>query len=730
MAEVLEEFLVSLGFRVEPGQKDKFNQAITGATKDVTALAAAVTAASATITTAVVAIGQKFDALYSASNRINASTANIKGMAYAVSQLGGSYDGAMQSMDNFAAKMRNNPGYESMVRQLGVTTKLAGKARDTVDVFQDVISQLEKRPRHVAITYLDALGIDEKTFDAARGGKLKKYMEDYSDKMKAFRVDMKEAAGIGNELSTSLRSLSGTFEAMGAKLEVTLAPALTKWFKQIDAFLQENGGAFSKVLEDMGAGMDKLAGAMGGLTKASTPGLDAFKQMMDTIGGVQKVMEVFMVFVVGTWLPRIAAAFAAAGLAWATMLLKFGLNPAGAAALLGYGAYSAWDSQQDFNKRADAIERPGGRNPFEAIDKNIESERVGRPQSDKRSWWQRIMPKWAGGQDAPAAAPGVQPSGSGGRRNEHFTRENADAIRAAAKELGVSPEDLATVISYETGGKFDPSIRGGAGNRHIGLIQFGRQEQNDHKASTDQTFPEQMTSVVDYLKKRGFKPGMGLLDLYSTINAGRPGLYNRSDAGNGGAPGTVADKVGTMGPHAARARMFLQSGADTASAPADAGNGGAAAQGGHQEAYRRKTGRDLQADINSKDPYVREWAAKEAGLTPNAKTDGGSVKMPSFGERVREADRQTDMGRVQSYEDAIAQAGANVGKIEGGGLSGPGSALTPPPGSTSSTTISMPQETTINVQSGGDARETASAVAGAQDGVNSRLLRSFEGATR
>ena len=31
-------------------------------------------------------------------------------------------------------------------------------------------------------------------------------------------------------------------------------------------------------------------------------------------------------------------------------------------------------------------------------------------------------------------------SGSGGARNQHFTKENADAIRAAAKELGVSPE--------------------------------------------------------------------------------------------------------------------------------------------------------------------------------------------------------------------------------------------------------------------------------------------------
>jgi hypothetical protein len=50
---------------------------------------------------------------------------------------------------------------------------------------------------------------------------------------------------------------------------------------------------------------------------------------------------------------------------------------------------------------------------------------------------------------------------------------------------------------------------------------------------------------------------MGLLDIYSTINAGRPGLYGRSDAANGGAPGTVADKVATMAGHRLRANALL-----------------------------------------------------------------------------------------------------------------------------------------------------------------------------
>lgn len=146
-----------------------------------------------------------------------------------------------------------------------------------------------------------------------------------------------------------------------------------------------------------------------------------------------------------------------------------------------------------------------------------------------------------------------------------------DALIASAGRLGTTPLDLGTVISYETGGTFSPSIRGGAGNRHIGLIQFGGPEQRQYGASQDQSFGEQLGAVERYLTDRGFKPGMGLLDLYSTINAGRPGRYNASDAGNGGAPGTVADKVnGQMAGHRAKASAFL--GGDAAmTMPAESG---------------------------------------------------------------------------------------------------------------------------------------------------------------
>lgn len=120
-----------------------------------------------------------------------------------------------------------------------------------------------------------------------------------------------------------------------------------------------------------------------------------------------------------------------------------------------------------------------------------------------------------------------------------------DEIARAASVLGVSPTDLAAAISYETGGTFDPAQKGPTTKwgQHEGLIQMGEPQRKQYGYDVNGPLSGQMDAVINYLKDNGVKPGMGLLDIYSTINAGAPGLYNRSDEAAGGAPGTVRDKV-------------------------------------------------------------------------------------------------------------------------------------------------------------------------------------------
>lgn len=138
----------------------------------------------------------------------------------------------------------------------------------------------------------------------------------------------------------------------------------------------------------------------------------------------------------------------------------------------------------------------------------------------------------------------------------------ASGILSTAAALGVDPIDLATTISYETGGTFNPTIAGPTTKwgTHRGLIQFGEPQAQQYGVDWSDPVGSQLGpdgAIAKYMRGAGVKPGMGLLDLYSAINAGAPGRYGASDAAAGGAPGTVADKVAGMDAHRQKAMALL-----------------------------------------------------------------------------------------------------------------------------------------------------------------------------
>jgi hypothetical protein len=136
----------------------------------------------------------------------------------------------------------------------------------------------------------------------------------------------------------------------------------------------------------------------------------------------------------------------------------------------------------------------------------------------------------------------------------------AAAIRASAERLGIDPLDLGTAISYETAGTFDPWKAGPRTQwgQHRGLIQWGEPQRQKYGVREGMPVADQMRAVERYLADAGVRPGMKLLDVYSAINAGKVGRYGASDANNGGAPGTVRDKVERqMGGHRTKAQALL-----------------------------------------------------------------------------------------------------------------------------------------------------------------------------
>lgn len=129
--------------------------------------------------------------------------------------------------------------------------------------------------------------------------------------------------------------------------------------------------------------------------------------------------------------------------------------------------------------------------------------------------------------------------------------ENAAYLAQAAQKAGYNPTDLATIMAYESG--LNPGRWGGAGGNYYGLIQFGPEERQKFGVDTKTpSFNNQVDSSIRFLQARGYKPNMGLLDMYSTVLAGSPGHYNAADQN-----GSVAHHISQMDNARKQAQTFL-----------------------------------------------------------------------------------------------------------------------------------------------------------------------------
>lgn len=170
--------------------------------------------------------------------------------------------------------------------------------------------------------------------------------------------------------------------------------------------------------------------------------------------------------------------------------------------------------------------------------------------------------KYPTGQEGPAPQGNIDTT-SGLSMGEDVEFDLAGGIKQTADALGMSEHDLATIISYETAGTFDPAKAGPTTQwgQHRGLIQFGEPQAEQYGVDWNNPLGSQLGAdgaIVRYFKENGWQPGMGLMDAYSIVNAGGPGRFNASDANNGGAPGTVRDKVTSqMDGHRQKAAALL-----------------------------------------------------------------------------------------------------------------------------------------------------------------------------
>lgn len=271
---------------------------------------------------------------------------------------------------------------------------------------------------------------------------------------------------------------------------------------------------------------------------------------------------------------------------------------------------------------------------------------------------------------APIARPSMLPGGSTAAKQMPVDPTLAPSIVKHATAAGLNPVDVATAMSYETAGTFDPWKAGPTTQwgQHRGLIQWGEPQAKQYGVGPDTPVETQVAAAVKYLQDRGVKPGMGLMDIYSAINAGSVGRNNASDANNGGAPGTVADKVnGQMAAHRQKAAALLGGAAPSPEADLPAQGAveaqGFAIPGASAQAAPAQAGANLppqvRAMLQSANPRVRQQgiALAQKALEPVAGVNvNGRLVNPRTGVVIADmSDTNKPPEEVQRYEYAKRQ---------------------------------------------------------------------------
>lgn len=263
-ADILKEFLVAVGFKIDDAQAKKLDQSIGKVAKGAQALATAATAAAVAVEAAIVKMSAGFEDLYYSAQRIGDTADKIRGLDYAISQVGGTAKGARAALESIAEFVRSNPGGERFINGLGVATRDAkGQLRGMTDVFDDLAARFRSMPYAQAKVRAQLLGIDPITLQAMIRG-TGEFRKRYADMAKSVGVNQQQAAEASKQFMQAVRDLQARLELMASKVLIALqGPAGRALERFADTGIRVLT-AFGQLALRLVQGLDALNEATGG----------------------------------------------------------------------------------------------------------------------------------------------------------------------------------------------------------------------------------------------------------------------------------------------------------------------------------------------------------------------------------------------------------------------------------------------------------------------------------
>lgn len=229
--EVIQEFLVSLGFVVNEAGLKKTHNALGDTTKKFAGVTGAVSSAALAVSTFTIKMAESMERLYFQSNRTGESASNLLAIGRAGQAAGFGVDFLAKQVEGMVANFHEMPGFESVVKNgLGLGDKtFVNKTEEWLAIHKQLDARIKEAQtqgdtgkeaviRNFAQQYL---GEDFSTLQQILTN-LPEIEAQYNNKPNISAEDVRTA----HELSNEYRLLGQSFSDLGIALETTFAPVV------------------------------------------------------------------------------------------------------------------------------------------------------------------------------------------------------------------------------------------------------------------------------------------------------------------------------------------------------------------------------------------------------------------------------------------------------------------------------------------------------------------------
>lgn len=241
--QILREYLVSLGYRVNRSEQRVFDDMLDKTHIRVGRLGATVLGVVTGTAVMVHNFAKGMETMYYSALKADSTINTLRALDFGARSVGLGAGSMTAALEGMARSIRSNPGLQGLIESFGI--KVTG--RDMGDVALDLLETLRKMPFYLGSQYAGLFGIDPDTYLLLTKGleTLRAAAEVQKKAAADMKVDLDQAAQAAREYAQAFRTVTMYAGLLSDKISIALLPNV-----------KELSGVMSEVLKDWARIMD------------------------------------------------------------------------------------------------------------------------------------------------------------------------------------------------------------------------------------------------------------------------------------------------------------------------------------------------------------------------------------------------------------------------------------------------------------------------------------------